>query len=150
MADTHQGNLFIDQLLHDLRLDQLPEPRRTELLNKITELAERRVLQTIVMNMDRGALDEFEKKLQSGMSEGEAVRFMMEKVPGLSTKVEAALRDLYQELLADVQEIDQKIDKLPETAQPATQRPTPSSTPLVMPPISGAPPTSDQPTPPQT
>jgi hypothetical protein len=120
MADTHQGNPFIDQLLHDLRLDQLPEPKRTELLGKITELAHRRILQTIVMNMDQTALDEFEKKLQGGMSEDEAVTFMTEKVPGLSAKIEQALRDLYTRLVADVDQVDQALAELPakESAAP--------------------------------
>ena len=127
MADTqHQGNPFVDQLLHDLRLDQLPEPRRTQLLTKITELAERRILQTIVVNMEPAALDEFEQKLQSGVSEDEAARFMIEKVPGLSAKVESTLRDLYQELLADVQQIDQKVSQLPATETSATPLVTPA------------------------
>lgn len=129
MADDHQGNPFIDQLLHDLRLDQLPEPKRTQLLDKITELAERRVLQTIVMNMDEGTLGEFEQRLQSGMTEDQAAQLMIEKVPGLSAKVGSALRSLYQELIADIEQIDQKLAALPS----ANQQSVAQTSPLVMP-----------------
>jgi hypothetical protein len=126
MADDHQGNPFIDQLLHDLRLDQLPEPMRTELMNKITLLAERRVLRTILMNMDDATLDEFEQKLQGGMTESEAAQFMIEKVPGLAAKVEQALADLYKRLLADLGQTTQLL-----SAAPAP--PSQPTTPLVMP-----------------
>ena len=118
MADTHPTNPFVDQLLHDLRLDQLPEPQRTTLLNKITELAERRVLQTIVANLTEGQLTEFEQKLQSGMSADEAATFMIERIPGLAAKVEGVLRELYEELLSDINQIDQTLAALPEAPPP--------------------------------
>lgn len=109
MADTDQPNTFVDQLLKDLRLEHLPEPKRSEVLNKIAGLVEKRVLQTVLGNMDDESLKEFEQKLKDGMAEEQAAQFMIEKVPGLSAKVEQVLADLHNRLVADASQVDQSL-----------------------------------------
>lgn len=104
---NNTNNPFINRLLQDLQLDQLPEPQKTALLNKITGLAEKRILQTVIMNMDDASIDEFEQKLQSGITTEEATKFMVKKIPGLSGKIDMALRNLYEELLKDVGDAEQ-------------------------------------------
>lgn len=99
---NNTNNPFINRLLQDLQLNELPEPQKSALLDKITGLAEKRILQTVIVNMDDASIDEFEQRIQSGMTKEEATKFMIEKIPSLSAKIEIALRNLYEELLKDI------------------------------------------------
>ena len=94
---TQTANPLLDQLLKDLKIDTLPKAHQEQLLGQIKELAERRLLQVIMANLDEAKLAELRQKMEAG-APPEEVGAWVAAQPGLREKVEQEMRVLYESL----------------------------------------------------
>lgn len=117
---TQAANPLLDQLIKDLKLDQLPKAHQDQLLGQVKELAERRLLQVIMANLDEAKLAELRQKMEAG-APPEEVGAWVAAQPGLREKVEQEMRVLYESLT----------QTLPTPAAPAT--PQPPKSPVIIP-----------------
>lgn len=110
---------FLDQLIKDLKLDQLPEPQQNEILSQVKDLAERRLLQIIVANLSEQALAELRQKMESG-AKPEEISTWLALQPGLREKVEQELKALYEGLVRDAQAAAGSSENQPLQVPPAS------------------------------
>ncbi len=94
---------LLDQLVKDLKIDALPKDKQEEVLGQIRELAERRLLQVIMANLDEAKLAELRQKLEVGVPPEEIGAWVAAQ-PGLQAKVEQEMRNLYEGLLPSSQQ----------------------------------------------
>jgi|GEM_PF-5085780 len=146
MADLPQTNAplpaqavnpLLDQLLKDLKIDTLPKVKQGELLGQIKELAERRILQVMIANLDESKLAELRQKMEAG-APPEEVGAWVAAQPGLREKVEQEMRVLYESLTQPppasgasptpaVPQPPKSPVIIPVEQQPATPPPSPAS-----------------------
>lgn len=98
-----------DKIIQDLGLDNINETTKQELVATIKDRVAKRVMATMVENLQPNDLEEMNKMVESGKTEEEILQAMADGIPDLQTKVNEALAALYDELMADVQAIKQQV-----------------------------------------
>lgn len=92
-------NGFIEKLLAEAKLDNLPEDYKQEYIKKMRQQIEKRIGVLAMMEMDQSALEEFSQLVKSKPSAAEVNKFFLDKIPGFQEKVKAGLSDFALEFV---------------------------------------------------
>lgn len=105
--DSQPLNEAAEKIIQDLDFSDLDDKTKQELLAVVRERIAKRVLATIVDNLQPADLMQLNTMTEQGKSEEAILEAMTTKIPDLQAKVNQALADLYDELVADAKAISQ-------------------------------------------
>ncbi len=93
---------FINTLIKDLGLDSLPEKKRKEAVERISAIAQHRILQTILLCAKEEDLKELEGEISDASDPAEVYRALADKIEGLDAKIQDTLSELYLNLKEEI------------------------------------------------
>ncbi len=97
---SQKEDVLKKNILEELGLAGLPPERQKELLNKMGDLIQRRVLLQVIESLSSGDKQEFSQFL-SQENDGQAVyRFLLNKVPNIEELTDNEIVKFKQEVLA--------------------------------------------------
>ncbi len=98
---------FVLKIIEDCKFDSLSAEMRNKLWEMISERLIERVTVTVVDSFGEQEFMELEKMLEanSELDEVEAIAQIAENLPGMKQKLEKAVKDLYEEMTQDAEEI---------------------------------------------
>jgi phosphotransacetylase len=89
---------YIDRLIADLGLDNLPEDQKEEVVNRISTIAQNRILQTILLSAKEAEIEDLEKEIEEAITPEQIYQKLSSKIEGLDKKIEDSLSELYLNL----------------------------------------------------
>jgi len=99
---------FLDRLSMDLGIDQLPKDQKEKALEKISSIAQHRILQTIMLSVKEENLVELEKELKENPNSDEVYQKLVKKIPDLDKRINDSLSDLYLNLKESINQTKQE------------------------------------------
>jgi len=99
---------YINTLITNLKLDELPEKEKQEIIQRISIIAQNRIIQTILLSAKEEDIEELEKEIDNEAKPEEIYTKLADKIEGLDEKIQNTLSELYISLKDAV---DNKSDK---------------------------------------
>lgn len=90
---------FIDTLLSDMGVGDLPEEERVEFVEKIGELVNKRIINLVLVYLPEDKEEEF-NRLAEGEDQGKLFDFILTAVPGIEEKISNELVAIRSDLVA--------------------------------------------------
>jgi hypothetical protein len=92
-------DVFIEGILKEAKLDNLPAEYKEEYISKLTAQVERRIGIIAMKELDEEGLNEFAILAKSKPSKEKVERFFTDKVPGFQEKVREGLKEFATEFI---------------------------------------------------
>lgn len=99
---------FIDTLIQDLGLENLPEKEREEVVKRISAIAEHRILQTILLCAKEEHLEGLEGEIKDASDPAKVYQALADKIEGLDAKIQDTLSELYLTLKEEIGKTEEK------------------------------------------
>lgn len=91
---------FEKKIFKDLNLEDLPEDKKTEFLEKLSDHINNTLINVIIENLSEEQLEQAEEEIKKSDRPKEEIFIEMAKsIPGLGEKINKALDDLYGVML---------------------------------------------------
>ncbi len=100
---------FVERLIQDAGLDNVPENFRAEYTEKIGAEVQKRIGLIAVKEMGPETLDEFAALLEKDPKPEEMNKFFASRIPDLDKKVSEALREFSEEFLAGAEKLKKMV-----------------------------------------
>lgn len=102
---TQKEDLLKKNILVELGLDSLPEERKLELLGKMSELIQKRVLLRVIRSLDVESKQEFDGLLGGG-DEQRIYQFLIAKVPNIDEITDEEVIKFKDEIVEHVKNLN--------------------------------------------
>jgi ribosomal 50S subunit-associated protein YjgA (DUF615 family) len=97
-ADENKFQKYIDVLIKDLGLENLPAEKQKEVVERITKIAEHRIIQTILLSAREEDVEAVKDKIKNSDDPQQVYIALAGKIEGLDVKIEETLSELYLNL----------------------------------------------------
>lgn len=99
---------FINSVMRALGFEDLPEPKKTEIIQIIEKRTDQKITITLFSDLDKKMIAELDKNLSDDPKIEEVVSFLSSKIHNIDEKISQAFGDLYDELVTDTLAIAKK------------------------------------------
>lgn len=99
--------ILATNIIGELGLEALPEERRVEIINKLTDLVQQRVMLHIAEKMSDTDAEELQKLMtEKGETDPAVMTFITEKIPGIPSVIRDELITVKKELIAHMNQTE--------------------------------------------
>lgn len=113
--------LFVDKVLDDCKLGDVPADVRAELAEQVERRLSERITATIINAMSDKDMRLYEKVLADHpeLDDMDALTIVASSLPDVQVKMLKSIQDLYEELTYDAQQIQYSMDRRTQAEQAA-------------------------------
>jgi len=104
--DDQQNDNLKNDVLAQLGLGNISDEKKAEIISKISELAQKRIILRVTEEMSEDQRENFEKFLETEEDPAKIENYIRENIPNIDSIIEEEMSLLKNDVLSQMKEID--------------------------------------------
>ena len=104
--DDQQNDNLKNDVLAQLGLGSISDEKKAEIISKISELAQKRIILRVTEEMSEDQRENFEKFLETEEDPAKIENYIRENIPNIDSIIEEEMSLLKNDVLSQMKEID--------------------------------------------
>ena len=104
--DDQQNDNLKNDVLAQLGLGNIPDEKKAEIISKISELAQKRIILRVTEEMSEDQRENFEKFLETEEDPAKIENYIRENIPNIDSIIEEEMSLLKNDVLSQMKEIE--------------------------------------------
>ena len=104
--DDQQNDNLKNDVLAQLGLGNISDEKKAEIISKISELAQKRIILRVTEEMSEDQRENFEKFLEAEEDPAKIENYIRENIPNIDSIIEEEMSLLKNDVLSQMKEID--------------------------------------------